>query len=102
MLRRGFVRLESQSYRLRASPRVGAVFVERVTSYPGGVVMFNATRPLILRTLVNPVKRELPRRCAANKMKELAAARAALLDTRETADRVIDSLVDRLLNELSW
>jgi hypothetical protein len=63
--------------------------------------MFNATKPLVLRTLVKPVKRELPRSCS-NKAKELAAARAALLDTRETADRLIDSVVDRLLNELSW
>jgi hypothetical protein len=34
--------------------------------------------------------------------KELFAARAALLDTRDTADKVIDSVVERMLKELRW
>ena len=64
--------------------------------------MFNATQPLVARTLVRPVKRELPGKPSSTKAAELAAAREALRDTRDTADRVIDSVVDRMLKELSW
>ena len=64
-------------------------------------MMFHATKPLVARTLVRPVRRELPG-SASRKAEELKAAREALLDTRDAADRVIDSVVDRLLKELSW
>ncbi|HEV2295873.1 MAG TPA: hypothetical protein VGR35_18650 [Tepidisphaeraceae bacterium] len=63
--------------------------------------MFSATKPLVTRTLVRPVQRELPGN-VSNKAAELAAAREALLDRRDAADRVIDSVVDRMLKELTW
>jgi hypothetical protein len=63
--------------------------------------MFSATKPLVVGTLSKPVRRELPGN-VSRKAEELKAAREALLDTRDTADRVIDSVVDRLLKELSW
>ncbi len=63
--------------------------------------MFSATQPLVMRTLVRPVRRELPANLSI-RAAELAAAREALLDTRDAADRVIDSVVDRMLKELSW
>lgn len=58
--------------------------------------MCSATQPLIMRTLARPVNRELPARMGTG-AKELDAAREALLDTRDAADKVIDSVVDRLL-----
>ena len=64
--------------------------------------MLNATKPLVSRTLVRPVQRELPGKVSTTKAAELAAAREALRDTRDVADRVIDSVVDRMLKELSW
>jgi hypothetical protein len=64
-------------------------------------MMFSATKPLVMRTLVRPVRRELPGK-DSTKVAELAAAREALRDTRDTADRVIDSVVDRMLKELTW
>ncbi|MDQ3440849.1 MAG: hypothetical protein M3478_10920 [Planctomycetota bacterium] len=60
-----------------------------------------ATKPLIARTLVNPVRRELPGRDSI-KAAELKAARDAVLDPRDAKERVIDSVVDRLLRELTW
>ncbi len=63
--------------------------------------MFSATQPLVMRTLVRPVQRQLPGKFST-KAAELAAAREALLDTRDAADKVIDSVVDRMLKELSW
>jgi hypothetical protein len=66
--------------------------------------MFSATQPLVMRTLVRPVRpvrRELPVNLST-KAAELAAAREALLDTRSAADKVMDSVVDRMLKELSW
>ena len=63
--------------------------------------MFNATQPLVTRTLVRPVQRELPGRIS-NRSAELQAAREALLDKRDAADKVIDAVVERMLKELSW
>ena len=60
-----------------------------------------ATKPLIARTLVNPVRRELPGHHSITSA-ELNAARQAVLDPRDAKERVIDSVVDRLLKELSW
>lgn len=67
-------------------------------------MMFSATKPLVMRTLVRPVQRELPGKVSTTSTKaaELAAARDALLDTRNAADKVIDSVVERLLKELTW
>ena len=65
--------------------------------------MFSATKPLVVGTLSRkPVMREMRPRPLAATASELAAARKALLDTRETADRVMDCVVDRMLKELSW
>lgn len=44
--------------------------------------MSSATQPLIMRTLVRPVNRELPTRMGTG-AKETDAAREALLDTRD-------------------
>ncbi len=63
--------------------------------------MFSATEVPVKRTLPRPVRRELPAN-VTTKFKELAAAREALLDTRNTADRVVDSVVNRMLTELRW
>ena len=66
--------------------------------------MFSATKPLVLGTLNNkkPVMREMRDKSLSATATELAAAREALLDTRKTADRVMDCVVDRMLKELSW
>ena len=65
--------------------------------------MFSATKPLVLGTLSKkPVMREMRHKPLAATATELAAAREALLDTRKTADRVMDCVVDRMLKELSW
>jgi hypothetical protein len=66
--------------------------------------MFSATKPLVLGTLDSkkPVMREMRHKPVSATAAELAAARTALLDTRKTADRVIDCVVDRMLEELSW
>jgi len=64
--------------------------------------MFSATKPLVVRTLSKPVRRELRQSRASERAVELAAAREALLDTRDAADRVVDAVVNRLLKELSW
>lgn len=63
--------------------------------------MFSATKPLVMRTLVRPVRRENPG-YSSKTNKELMAARDALLDQRDAADRVVDSVVQRLQKELSW
>jgi hypothetical protein len=65
--------------------------------------MFSATKPLVMGTLQRPVMREMrSTRTLSATAAELVAARDALLDTREVADRVMDSVVDRMLKELSW
>ena len=61
----------------------------------------SATKPLIVGALVKPVRRELPGR-DSTKTAELKAAREAALDPRDAKERVIDSVVDRLLKELTW
>ena len=61
----------------------------------------SATKPLIAGALVKPVRRELPGR-DSTKTAELKAAREAALDPRDAKERVIDSVVDRLLKELTW
>ena len=61
----------------------------------------SATKPLIAGALVKPVRRELPGR-DSTKTAELKAAREAVLDPRDAKERVIDSVVDRLLKELTW
>ena len=61
----------------------------------------SATKPLIAGALVKPVRRELPGRDSV-KSAELRAAREAVLDPRDAKERVIDSVVDRLLKELTW
>ena len=60
-----------------------------------------ATKPLIAGALIKPVRRELPGR-DSTKSAELRAAREAMLDPRDAKERVIDSVVDRLLKELTW
>ena len=67
--------------------------------------MFSATKPLVMGTLnKKPVMRAMRShgRNLSATAAELAVAREALLDTRKTADRVMDSVVDRMLKELSW
>jgi hypothetical protein len=65
--------------------------------------MFSTTNPLVIGTLQRPVMREMrSTRNLSATAAELAAARDALLDTRKLADRVMDSVVDRMLKELSW
>jgi hypothetical protein len=61
----------------------------------------SATKPLIAGALVKPVRRELPGR-DSTKSAELKAVREAVLDPRDAKERVIDSVVDRLLKELTW
>ena len=61
----------------------------------------SATKPLIAGALVKPVRRELHGRHSM-KNAELKAAREAVLDPRDAKERVIDSVVDRLLKELTW
>jgi hypothetical protein len=61
----------------------------------------SATKPLIAGALVKPVRRELPGH-DSTKSAELNAAREAVLDPRDAKERVIDSVVDRLLKELTW
>ena len=61
----------------------------------------SATKPLIAGALVKPVRRELPGRDLL-KTVELKAAREAVLDPRDAKERVVDSVVDRLLKELTW
>jgi hypothetical protein len=60
-----------------------------------------ATKPLIAGALIKPVRRELPGR-DSTKSAELKAAREAVRDPRDAKERVIDSVVDRLLRELTW
>ena len=62
----------------------------------------SATKPLIAGALVKPVRRELPGRDSMKTAAELKAAREAVLDPRDAKERVIDSVVDRLLKELTW
>ena len=64
--------------------------------------MFSATKPLVLRTLKRPVRRALPVTSSTDRAAALAAAGRALRDTRDTSERVVDAVVDRLLKELSW
>lgn len=63
--------------------------------------MFKAVQPVIARTLVRPLNYEIPA-CRGTRTLELAAAQEKLLDTRDTADRVIDAVVEEMLKELSW
>ena len=60
-----------------------------------------ATKPLIARTLAKPVRRALPGHDSLRDA-ELKATCEAVLDPRDAKERVIDSVVDRLLKELSW
>ena len=64
-------------------------------------MLSSATKPLIAGRLVKPVRRELPGH-DPTKCAELKAAREAVLDSRDQKERVIDSVVDRLLKELTW
>jgi hypothetical protein len=61
----------------------------------------SATKPLIVGRLVKPVRRELHGR-DSTKAAELKAAREAVLDPRDPREWVIDSVVGRLLKELTW
>ena len=64
-------------------------------------MLSSTTKPLIAGTLSKAVRRELPDR-RASRDAELSAARAAVLDPRDVKERVVDSVVDRLLKELTW
>ena len=64
-------------------------------------MLSSAAKPLIVGRLVKPVRRELPGH-DSTKAAELKAAREAVLDPRDQKERVIDSVVDRLLKELTW
>ena len=64
-------------------------------------MLSSATKPLIAGRLVKPVRRELHGHDSA-KAAELKAAREAVLDPRDQRERVMDSVVDRLLKELTW
>ena len=63
-------------------------------------MLFRTAKPLVVRTLVRPLH-DVPS-VFSTKSAELAAAREALLDRRDTADKVVDRIVDRMLKELSW
>ena len=64
-------------------------------------MLSSATKPLIAGKLSNPVRRELHGRRLIDDA-ALKCAREAVLDRREAKERVIDSVVERLLQELTW
>ena len=64
-------------------------------------MLSSTTKRLIVGRLAKPVRRELHGHDSA-KATELKAAREAVMDPRNQKERVIDSVVDRLLKELTW
>lgn len=60
-----------------------------------------SAKPLIAGKL-RQVRAELRERRSGVSAREIAAALDALADKRGAADRTIDSIVDRLMKELTW
>ena len=63
--------------------------------------MISPTKPLVMRTLAQPVRREVLTNLL-RKADDLKAARDAMLNTRYAANRVADSIADRMQNALTW